>query len=108
MSTLIPLASAEMPSKGGRPKGRALSELELEHMRVLLGVRQLARQYMHDYEERLEDFALRMRETGCSTRVMADALEIGHSTVQGWITNALRRRDGETHLPKAGHDAPEE
>ena len=70
-----------------------MSELELEHLRLLLAVRSRAYQYARLYDEQLEDFVLRMRDEGSSARVMAEQLGVGASTVQNWIANAVRRRE---------------
>jgi hypothetical protein len=95
MPTSVLLASRKMAAKGGRPRGRALSELELEHLRVLVSVREAARDQAREYEERIEEFVLQLQEeSGCSTRVIAAALGDGfrYSTIQRWITNAKQRR----------------
>jgi transposase len=69
-----------------------LSDLELTHLRLLLEVREVAKSRAREFEERLEDFVLELREHGASTRSIAEALGLGPSTIQGWIQNATRRR----------------
>jgi len=87
---------ASFPNMGrrrGRAPGRELTELELEHLRLLLEVRERAHSYARHYDEQLEDFVLRMREDGSSARVIAAQLGVGGSTVQNWIASAVRRRE---------------
>jgi len=59
---------------------------------LLLQLREWARGHARADDERLEDFALELCEDGSSVRVIADALGVGASTVQGWVSNAKRRR----------------
>lgn len=80
----------------GRPPGRALTELELRHLRLLLGIRTQADQFKTLYDEMLEDFVLDCREAGASARGMADELGVGPSTIQTWTKNATRRRNSST------------
>ena len=76
----------------GRAPGRPLTELELRHLRLVLYSRNRARQNESRWDEEVEDFVLVCRETGASAQGIADALGVGKSTVQGWTTNARRRR----------------
>jgi len=81
----------------GRPPGRALTELELTHLRFLLEIREKATAAMHLYDERLEDFVLQLRDGGASARGMAEQLGMdgaSPSTIQTWTKNARRRRNG--------------
>lgn len=87
------VASAAMSARGGRKPGRALSELELRHVRLLLQIRTRAQKYVGVYDELLEDFVLECRESGASARGMAEALGVGPSTIQAWTSHARRRRN---------------
>jgi len=82
-----------MSARGGRKPGRALSELELRHVRLLLQIRTRAQKYVGVYDELLEDFVLECRESGASARGMAEALGVGPSTIQAWTSHARRRRN---------------
>lgn len=93
MPTSAPAIERLRNGGGGRPKGRALSDLELQHLRLLLEVRTAAQVYAQDYDERLEDFVLALREQGSSTRTIAEALSVSPSKVQQWAMNAQRRRE---------------
>lgn len=73
--------------------GRDLSELETRHLQLLVELRQRAARYATDYSDRLEDFVLECREDGASVRKIAQALDVGASTVQTWTNNARRRRE---------------
>jgi hypothetical protein len=82
--------------RGGRPPGRALTGLELRHLRLLLEVRTRAYSYAMVYDERLEDFVLECREAGASARGMAEELGVSASTIQTWTQNARARREQKT------------
>jgi DNA-binding NarL/FixJ family response regulator len=71
---------------------RELSEIELRHLRLLQEVRARSRDYTALDDERLEDFVLELRETGCTVRQIAEGLGVGSSTVQLWTNHARRRR----------------
>lgn len=73
--------------------GRDLSELEANHLKLLVELRQRASRYSSDYSDRLEDFVLECRDKGASVRKIAAAVGVGNSTVQTWTNNARRRRD---------------
>jgi transposase-like protein len=72
--------------------GRPLTDLELRHIRLLLQLREWAHGHARSDDERLEDFVLECCDDGSSVRVIAEALGVGASTVQGWVSNARRRR----------------
>jgi len=72
-----------------------LTDLELEHLKLLVFGRERAYFNARWFEERVEDFVLRMRESGSSARVIASQLGIGTTTVQNWTANARRRRDNQ-------------
>ena len=78
---------------GGRPPGRDLDELEQAHLLLLLDVREIMARRRREYDERLEDFVLKLREEGASVRGIAAAAGVGPSTVQTWTKNARRRRN---------------
>jgi DNA-binding NarL/FixJ family response regulator len=63
-------------------------------MQLLAGIRDRAHNYAAQYDEKLEDFVLRLLETGCSVRSLAEPLNMSPSTVQKWRRNADRRRAG--------------
>jgi hypothetical protein len=70
-----------------------LENLELEHLLVLLEMRQQAEHILGVYAEKLEDFVLKCRESGASARGMAEALGVSPTSIQTWTVNARRRRD---------------
>ena len=78
-------------ARRGRAPGRALTELELRYLRLLLELRERAHRHGATYDERLEDFVLECREDGASARGMAEALGVGASTVQTWTAHVRRR-----------------
>lgn len=82
-----------MEKRGGRPPGRALTQLELRHLKLLVDAR--ARAEIHEilYKELLQDFALELHESGCSSNGIAKAIGRSPSTVDAWIDIARRRRD---------------
>lgn len=82
-----------MAHSGGRPRGPELSDLEVRHLKLLYFVRDRARSYASAYDEQLEDYVLELRDAGYSARAIAETLDVGTSTVQGWTANARRRRD---------------
>jgi hypothetical protein len=81
-------------SRGGRPAGRTLSPIELQHLQLLVRLREKGKADDRGYGEQIEDFVLELREGGCSTRSIAEAIGVGSSTVQGWIDHARERRGG--------------
>ena len=85
-------------SRGGRRPGRAPTELETRHLALLSELGTRATTYARVYDERLEDFVLELRETGCSARSLADAIGVSSSTVQLWTVHARDRRR-ERHSP---------
>lgn len=71
-----------------------MSDLELEHLRLLHRIHAESRQYVQEYDERREDFVLDLLDSGSSLRVIAEAIGVGTSTVKNWADNARRRRSG--------------
>jgi len=82
-----------MESKRGRTPGRQLNPLELEHLQLLMYGRERAQFNARFFEERVEDFVLRMRESGSSARSIAEQVGVGSSTIQKWTANARARRN---------------
>lgn len=83
-----------MVAQGGRPKGRPLSEIELEHLRLLMQIRAESKRNTREYSERVEDFVLMLLNDGSSLEVIAEQIGVGKSTVQNWSENARRRNGG--------------
>ena len=48
---------------------------------------------MREYDELLEDFVLRCRDSGSSARSMAEQLDVSPSTIHHWTKLAQRRRN---------------
>ena len=71
---------------------RALTEIELRHLRLLQFVRTRARDYARSYDEQIEDFVLELREGGVTIREIAETIGVGTSTVQMWTNHARQRR----------------
>lgn len=69
-----------------------MTDLERRHLKMLADVRARTHGDATRYDVALEDFVLELRDTGVSTRRLAEALDVGTSTIQGWIANARRRR----------------
>jgi hypothetical protein len=86
------LATVPRTMAKGRPPGRPLQPLELRHLRLLLDLRRHAHVLLAGFDEQIEDFVLELRDSGASARSIADAVQVGSSTVQTWTTNARRRR----------------
>jgi len=80
-----------MPSSG-RPPGRELTDLEIQHGKLLLGIRDELSRLAAVYDVQLEDFVHACRKGGASARSVAAALGVGSTTVQSWTRNARRRR----------------
>lgn len=80
----------------GRPRGRDLDALELKHLRLLLDLRDRARQRSRLYEQQLEDFVLELNVGGGgpSYRGVGEQLGVDRHVVEGWIKNARKRRGG--------------
>jgi hypothetical protein len=87
------LRSAAVVERRGRKPGRALSDLEVRYLRLLLDLRVRGKAGLADVDERIEDFVLELRDAGASARGIAEQLGVGPSTVQGWTKNARRRRE---------------
>jgi DNA-directed RNA polymerase specialized sigma24 family protein len=83
-----------MERKGGRPRGRALSELEQRYLRKLYSIRSRARDEADDSLQELQDFALELNESGCPQSAIAEALEVSPGWVSDWIDRARKRRGG--------------
>src|SRR5262245_44734168 len=77
---------------GGRPPARSLTSLELQHLRLLLEIRDRARSYVRLYDTKLEDFVLECRDQGLSARGMAAELGVSPATIQTWTKHARERR----------------
>ena len=75
-----------------RRKGRALEELEVEHIQLILRTRLRIAEQAREYDELLEDFVLRCRDVGGSARVMADQLGVSPSSIHHWTERARRRQ----------------
>ena len=78
-----------MPEAAAR---RALSDLELRHLRLLAYVRERARINAVAFDTQFEDFVLELREKGYTARGLADILNVAFSTVQLWTKHARDRR----------------
>lgn len=74
-----------------RGRGEPLGELELRHLTLLIGIRDRGAELEGAYTEAVEDYVLELREAGVSVRVIAAAVGVGSSTVQGWTKNARSR-----------------
>ena len=76
----------------GRPKGRELTDLEVEYLKLVLDVRARDSERLSQYDDRLADFVLRCREMGASARSMADQLGVSPSSIQHWTVLGRRRK----------------
>ena len=73
-------------------KGKALSPTETRQLQILVEARDRAKESTRAHTEAVEDYVLELLESGSSVRVVAAAVGSGASTVQGWASNARRRR----------------
>jgi DNA-directed RNA polymerase specialized sigma24 family protein len=89
----VKVTSVRRMPPAGRPPGRRLTDLELQHLRFLLEVREKATAATHLYTERLEDAVLECREGGASSPGMAEQLGVSATTIRSWTKNAKRRRE---------------
>jgi hypothetical protein len=69
-----------------------LTDLELQHLRLLVEIRDRANDDASRYQESLEDFLLEMRDSGASTRGVEALIGIAHTTIQTWMDKAAKRR----------------
>jgi hypothetical protein len=69
-----------------------LTDLERQHLMLLLEIRAKARSALAEYDEALEDFVLDLRESGASARGLEDAVGVPYSTIQTWTRKARERR----------------
>jgi len=87
-----------MNTKGGRPAGRPLQELEIRFLQLLIDIKERAHRYADRYDAELEDYVLECRESGASARGMAEALGVSPSTIHAWTHNARRRRNNTSDM----------
>lgn len=80
-------------------RGRPLTDLEHEHLDLLLKIRKEWWEYARLYDARLEDFVLRMLEDGASVRGLADQIHVSTRTIQDWAGKARDRRTVEFYNP---------